>query len=77
MWLAVAENFQGNGYGKLLLAKALANLDSTRSIQVQTFAESAPVGNAARKLYHSFGFIDYQDAGTNPAGISTVIMCKE
>ena len=74
MWLAVSEADRGKGFGRQLVASALNALDTTRDIVVQTFDRTVKEGQAARKLYAVFGFIDDQDGGLNPAGIPTVIM---
>ena len=73
-WLAVSGKYRKMGYGRDLLAYALTQLNSEEDIIVQTFDEFIPEGKAARKLYLEFGFVDDQDGGLNPAGVSTVIM---
>jgi len=57
-----------------LLRFAIAQLDRSRDIEVQTFDQTVPAGAAARVLYRRLGFIDARPAGANPAGIATVIM---
>ena len=76
LWLAVSSAYRKKGYGRKLLRTALLKLDKNRIISVQTFDKSATVGAPARKLYQDFGFIDSQISDINPAGIPTIIMCK-
>lgn len=71
-WFAVATGQQGKGYGKALLSYAMKSLDQNRPIIVQTFDASVSQGIAARKLYEKFGFLEYEKAEKNPAGIPTV-----
>jgi ribosomal protein S18 acetylase RimI-like enzyme len=73
-WLAVSKRYRGMGFGRQLLEFAVGRLNPQESIFVQTFDESVPEGNAARKLYLDFGFADLEDGGLNPAGVPTVIM---
>ncbi len=73
-WLAVSQRYQGYGYGRKLIEYALNELNTKEKIFVQTFRESVPEGQPARKLYMEFGFTDIKDGGLNPAGIPTVIM---
>jgi GNAT superfamily N-acetyltransferase len=76
-WLAVGKNYRGNGYGNLLLKKAIDELDENECILVQTFSENCQEGIPARKLYLTNGFSDFQPGGLNPAGIDTVIMIRK
>ncbi|MCB2218741.1 MAG: GNAT family N-acetyltransferase [Desulfobulbaceae bacterium] len=73
-WLAVSKQYRGMGFGRQLLKFAITKLNPEESIFVQTFDESVPEGNPARKLYSDFGFTDFKDGGPNPAGVPTVIM---
>jgi GNAT superfamily N-acetyltransferase len=73
-WLAVRNKARSKGYGRQLLDAALGHLDRSRPVIVQTFAPDVKEGEAARKLYLRFGFVDFKDAGKNPAGVDTVIM---
>ena len=73
-WLAVSQQYQGNGYGRKLIEFAIDKLNTKEKIFVQTFNESVPEGKSARKLYMELGFKDIKDGGLNPAGIPTVIM---
>ncbi len=77
LWFAVSQTYKGKGYGRILLDFAIKNLDNSKNIFVQTFAEGIEVGEPARKLYQSFGFIDIKPGEINPAGYSTVIMVKK
>jgi ribosomal protein S18 acetylase RimI-like enzyme len=74
VWLAVAKQRRRRGLGEALLRYAIAQLDRSRDIEVQTFDQTVPAGAAARVLYRRLGFIDARPAGANPAGIATVIM---
>ena len=74
VWLAVHKKRRSKGFGLKLLKAAIDNLDHFRPIYVQTFCAGTTEGKAARHLYEQFGFIDYKNAGKNPAGIDTVIM---
>ncbi len=76
-WLAVKENSKGKGISKLLIEKAISELNEKKDITVQTFTEEVPEGIPARKLYFAFGFRDYKKSGINPAGIETVIMKRD
>lgn len=76
IWLAVAGNCRGLGWGRALVAAAVAVLDERREISVQTFAPGIEAGEPARKLYIDFGFADANDGGRNPAGIPTVFMIR-
>ncbi len=76
LWFAVSSAYRKKGYGRKLLCTALLKLDKNRVITVQTFDKSATAGTAARKLFQDFGFIDSQTSNINPAGIPTIIMCK-
>ena len=73
-WLAVSARSRGQGVGANLLAQALQRLDPAKAVRVQTFADSVPAGQPARRLYQRFGFKDQKPAGDNPAGFSTVMM---
>lgn len=74
VWLAVHREYQSKGYGRQLLKAAMDSLDDTRPVFVQTFSAAITEGKVARHLYEQFGFVDYKEAGKNPAGIDTVIM---
>lgn len=76
LWFAIPQKHKGMGYGKLLLQYVLNELDNTKDITVQTFAEGIEIGEPARKLYQTFGFVDLKQSENNPAGYSTVIMVK-
>lgn len=76
-WLAVARSFRGMGYGEALLDFAMARLDRSRIITVQTFDQGTEEGRVARRIYEKHGFIETQSVGVNPAGIPTVMMKKE
>jgi len=73
-WLAVSQQYRGNGYGRQLIDFAISNLNQQENIFVQTFDQSVSEGKPARKLYLEFGFTDIKDGGLNPAGVPTVIM---
>lgn len=75
-WLAVSSAARGRGAGKKLMEAALALLDPSRPILVQTFAPSCAEGLPARNLYLQFGFKDSEPMGPNPAGIPTVMMVR-
>jgi GNAT superfamily N-acetyltransferase len=75
-WLAVSARERGKGCGKALLAYALATLDPSRPVTVQTFAAECAAGAAARRLYVRAGFAEVEKAGLNPAGVPTVIMLR-
>jgi len=75
-WLAVSARSRGKGLGANLLAQALQCLDPARKVRVQTFTDSVPAGQPARRLYQRFGFNDEKPAGNNPAGYATVIMIR-
>lgn len=74
VWLVVKKESRSKGYGRQLLKAAIDSLDDDQPVYVQTFSVAATEGRAARHLYERFGFIDYKEAGKNPAGIDTVIM---
>lgn len=76
LWLAVKASARGNGIGQALMEIVLEQLDTRRPVQLQTYYESVPAGLPARALYTRFGFIDFEPAGLNPAGLPTVIMQK-
>lgn len=76
-WLAVSSQAKKAGIGTKLVQKAIENLNSKNDIIVQTFSSDVKEGFPARKLYEKFGFIDYKNAGKNPAGINTVIMIRK
>ena len=76
VWLAVRERYRGNRYGDILVKRAIEELGATGDIFVQTFARGIEAGKSARYLYEKNGFIDLRDAGTNPAGLETVIMIR-
>lgn len=77
LWLAVSQKYKGKGYGRLLLEFAMNELDDSKEITVQTFAKGIEVGEQARKLYQSLGFVDLKQSEKNPAGYPTVIMVKK
>lgn len=56
--LAVAPEYRRNGIARLLLQKALAELDSSRDITVTTFRDNDEKGIAPRALYKKFGFVE-------------------
>ena len=74
LWLVVFEKERCKGCGQALLDRAMAALDSSREVYVQTFSSEAKEGAVARNLYLDLGFEDHEEAGTNPAGVPTVIM---
>ena len=74
LWFAVSERFRGHGLGRMLLQFALDHLNLQKCVMVQTFHGSVADGQAARRLYADFGFVDHEDGGLNPAGLPTVIM---
>ena len=76
-WLAVSQPYRRKGYGRKLIEFAISKLNRRKDIFVQTFDKSAAEGEYARKLYLDFGFADIKDGGSNPAGVSTVIMQLE
>lgn len=76
-WLAVSGKQKKGGIGSQLLEKALSELDNTKDIMVQTFAQEVEAGIPARKLYQKYHFMDSKEAGKNPAGLNTVIMIKK
>lgn len=77
LWLAVAKKHRGNNYGEELVKKAIEELESNGAIYVQTFSGKENVGNIAKNIYERNGFVDFKDAGKNPAGIETVIMVRK
>lgn len=74
VWLAVKKEYRSKEYGHQLLKAAMDSLVDARPVYVQTFSAGVTEGEAARHLYEQFGFVDYKEAGKNPAGIDTVIM---
>lgn len=58
-WFAVAQKYQRQGIGALLLEYAITQLDSEKDISVVTFPEENKEGFAAYHLYKKFGFISY------------------
>lgn len=76
-WLAVKKDKRGKGYGQKLLERVIEELNHEECIYVQTFSSETQMGKYARNLYLKNGFIDYSDAGQNPAGIDTVIMIRK
>lgn len=77
LWFAVSQKHKGKGFGKLLLQYAINELNASKDIIVQTFAKGVDVGEPARKLYQSLGFVDSKQSEENPAGYPTVIMLKK
>jgi GNAT superfamily N-acetyltransferase len=77
LWLAVAKNYRGNNYGKKLIKKAIEELEGNGDIYVQTFSGKVNEGKNARNIYERNGFVDFKDAGKNPANIETVIMIRK
>ena len=77
MWLAVAKKHRGNNYGEALVKKAIEELKSDGDIYVQTFSGKVNIGRNAKNMYERNGFVDFKDAGRNPAGIETVIMTRK
>lgn len=75
-WLAVSGDRRGYGIGRTLLDEAMKQMDTTRPILVQTFAEGIEIGASARKLYQAHRFVDQQTGGRNPAGYDTVWMTR-
>jgi ribosomal protein S18 acetylase RimI-like enzyme len=75
-WFFVSEKHRGRGIGKGLLAEAMKHLNHSLPIHVITFDGSAQEGSAARKLYHSAGFVDSSSEGKNPAGFPVVKMVR-
>ena len=76
LWLAVRKKYRGNKYGDKLVKKAIEELDRNEDIYVQTFSKKMDEGKNARTIYENNGFVDWKDAGKNPANIETVIMIK-
>ncbi len=77
VWLAVGKKYRGNKYGDKLVKKAIEELKRNGDIYVQTFSKKIEEGKSARSIYEKNGFIDFKDAGKNPADIETVIMVKK
>ncbi len=72
-WLAVFEKHRGKGAGNKLLERAIKDLDNKKEIRVITFRESQKEGLPARRLYHKFGFRDF-DANAIHDGLPRCIM---
>ncbi len=77
LWLAVTNKARGRGIGQNLLSRTLEKLDPQRSVMLQTYAPGIPAGRSAISLYEKHGFIISRNAGNNPAGLPTVIMCRK
>jgi GNAT superfamily N-acetyltransferase len=77
MWLAVAKKHRGNNYGEKLVKKAIEELEGNGDISVQTFSGKVNIGKKAKNIYERNGFVDFKDAGKNPADIETVIMIRK
>jgi ribosomal protein S18 acetylase RimI-like enzyme len=77
LWLAIARHSRGQKAGAALLSEAIRQLDYKKPITVTTFDQTIEAGVPARRLYESAGFRDLIAAGSNPAGISTVVMVLE
>lgn len=77
LWLAVGKKYRGNNYGEKLVKKAIEELEGNGDIYVQTFSEKVNEGKNARDIYERNGFVDFKDAGKNPAGIETVMMVRK
>lgn len=76
LWLAVGKKYRGNNYGDKLVKEAIKELDSNGDIYVQTFSEEVEEGRSARIIYKRNGFVDFKNAGKNPANIETVVMIR-
>jgi len=76
-WLAVGEKYRGYGYGEKLIKKAIDKLEIYGDIFVQTFASGIESGTCARHVYEKNGFIEYKNAGKNPAGLETILMIRK
>lgn len=76
-WLAVGKKYRGNNYGEKLVKKAIEELENNGDIYVQTFSGNVKTGKNAREIYERNGFVDFKDAGKNPANIETVIMVRK
>lgn len=76
LWLAVSKKHRGNGYGEILVKKAIEEFVDNGSISVQTFSEKVNEGKSARFIYEKNGFVYFKDAGKNPANIDTIIMVR-
>lgn len=61
-WFGVFEKHRERGIGSELLRLALAQLDSSRSITVETYRAGYAPGEPARHVYHKFGFVDVDNA---------------
>lgn len=75
-WLAVGMKYRGNKFGDKLVKKAIEELERKDDIYVQTFSKERKEGKKARTMYENNGFVDWKDAGKNPANIETIIMIK-
>lgn len=60
--LAIDENYQGQGLGRLLLIDSLKRIYDT-SLNIGVFAVSVdPIDDKAKEFYHKFGFISLKDS---------------
>ena len=68
-WFAVFEKYRGKGAGIQLLKAAVEQLNHTRSITVDTYAEGYIPGIPAKNLYRKFGFVETNSNVVNPHNI--------
>lgn len=73
-WLAVAEQARRRGIARLLVDDALARVVRPATIRLTTFADGAPEGEAARRLYERVGFRPAGSAPDNPAGFRCEVL---
>jgi ribosomal protein S18 acetylase RimI-like enzyme len=60
-WLAVQSSARRQGVGHALVAEALRRYPPPCEVLVDSFGEDSIEGNAARRLYESFGFLPGED----------------
>ncbi|MDR1599303.1 MAG: GNAT family N-acetyltransferase [Oscillospiraceae bacterium] len=73
-WFGVFADHRRKGVGEALLTKALAELDHSKPITVETYPEGYVPGVPAKRLYRKAGFTETESGLVGPHGLTVCRM---